>query len=345
MKKKGFTLIELLAVIVILGLIAIVTVPVVTNVIEKTRKEAFKDSVISAFHEVECYLAENNLPEIPEDGIEVSNLNLDQNNLDGSIIKNEKGLLEALNISNGKYCASGQIEKLEVYKGKCDEEVPNITVVVNGKEAKFTITDNKKLSGYQVTESEEVPSDWIAISGISVNETYVATKAGTYYIYAKDASQNIAHKSFVIDKSAFEETVLSNAGIDKSGTFDASKHTTAKISGNASVSYTRDCHSYTTGQASAVIDVQFACGSTVYTYNVAALTFSTQWNNVVSNKSGSFNVQLDLASHGITCSNATVKLVSSGAGVYCATGQCKSDANQWCTGNLSYSGNLTVVAN
>ena len=50
--KKGFTLIELLAVIIILAIIAIITVPIIFNVIENSKKGAavdsaygFKDSV------------------------------------------------------------------------------------------------------------------------------------------------------------------------------------------------------------------------------------------------------------------------------------------------------------
>ncbi|OKP85539.1 type II secretion system protein [Paenibacillus sp. P32E] len=38
--QKGFTLIELLAVIVILGIIAVIAIPMITNVISKSRKDA-----------------------------------------------------------------------------------------------------------------------------------------------------------------------------------------------------------------------------------------------------------------------------------------------------------------
>ncbi len=45
MNKKGFTLIELLATIVILAIIAVITVPIILNIIDNARKGAAKDSV------------------------------------------------------------------------------------------------------------------------------------------------------------------------------------------------------------------------------------------------------------------------------------------------------------
>lgn len=43
--KKGFTLIEVLAVIVILGLIALITTPIIFNVVDNSRMNAFTRSV------------------------------------------------------------------------------------------------------------------------------------------------------------------------------------------------------------------------------------------------------------------------------------------------------------
>ena len=45
MKKKGFTLIELLAVIVILAIIALIITPIVSDIIESSKKAAAKRSV------------------------------------------------------------------------------------------------------------------------------------------------------------------------------------------------------------------------------------------------------------------------------------------------------------
>lgn len=45
MNQKGFSLIELLAVIAILGVIALITYPIIGEVLESTEKKTFKSSV------------------------------------------------------------------------------------------------------------------------------------------------------------------------------------------------------------------------------------------------------------------------------------------------------------
>jgi len=57
--KKGFTLIELLSVIIILAVIALIATPVVLNVIEKSRKEALKDSAYGLVNSARFYYLEN----------------------------------------------------------------------------------------------------------------------------------------------------------------------------------------------------------------------------------------------------------------------------------------------
>jgi type IV pilus assembly protein PilA len=53
MKKRGFTLIELLAVILILGIIALIAVPMVNNIIKDSKKDAFKSSVNNVVSAIE----------------------------------------------------------------------------------------------------------------------------------------------------------------------------------------------------------------------------------------------------------------------------------------------------
>ena len=59
MKKKGFTLIELLAVIVILSVITLITVPMITNVIEESKKKALMSSVQGLVESANLYAIEN----------------------------------------------------------------------------------------------------------------------------------------------------------------------------------------------------------------------------------------------------------------------------------------------
>ena len=63
MKKKGFTLIELLAVIVILTVVALVSIPLVTKVIEEVRKNAAVHSALVYIDAVENYMVTSDLNE------------------------------------------------------------------------------------------------------------------------------------------------------------------------------------------------------------------------------------------------------------------------------------------
>lgn len=59
MKRKGFTLIELLAVIVILAIIALISVPLITGVIKKAQEGAAKAGAIGYIKAVETQVAKN----------------------------------------------------------------------------------------------------------------------------------------------------------------------------------------------------------------------------------------------------------------------------------------------
>ncbi len=57
--KKGFTLIELLAVIVILSVVTLITIPMITNVIEESKKKALTSSVEGLVESANLYAIEN----------------------------------------------------------------------------------------------------------------------------------------------------------------------------------------------------------------------------------------------------------------------------------------------
>ena len=55
--KKGFTLVELLGVIVVLGIIATITVPLVQRTILENTEEAYQDQIISFERAAKNYVA------------------------------------------------------------------------------------------------------------------------------------------------------------------------------------------------------------------------------------------------------------------------------------------------
>lgn len=55
MRRKGFTLIELLAVIVILAVLMMISMPIILGVIETTKKSALKESANSLIEEAGYY--------------------------------------------------------------------------------------------------------------------------------------------------------------------------------------------------------------------------------------------------------------------------------------------------
>jgi len=89
MKKnnKAFTLIELLAVIVVLTIILLITVPAINDVIKNSRKEAFRNNVLNLFEAVKK-LESNSDYRLDEEGIKYNDkrLNISNNPFTGGKI-------------------------------------------------------------------------------------------------------------------------------------------------------------------------------------------------------------------------------------------------------------------
>lgn len=62
--KKGFTLIELICVITILGLIALIAIPTINNMINKSREESYDEQLDTIIDAARTYMSANSL-ELP----------------------------------------------------------------------------------------------------------------------------------------------------------------------------------------------------------------------------------------------------------------------------------------
>lgn len=69
--KKGFTLIELLAVIIIIGVIALITVPTITGLIKSSQSEAYDKQIDIIKNAARTYMASNST-KLPKESCNLS---------------------------------------------------------------------------------------------------------------------------------------------------------------------------------------------------------------------------------------------------------------------------------
>ena len=130
--KKGFTLVELLAVIVILALIALITIPVILNVVEKSKTKTYYRSIEAYGKAIEKGIAEYIMDHEREN---ISNLTVSKLK-DDNYIKYE---------GNQVNCDIERInEDKTVYIEKCK---------INGEEE--YVMDGSKYYSYGINENQQ----------------------------------------------------------------------------------------------------------------------------------------------------------------------------------------------
>ena len=116
--KKGFTLVELLVVITLVGVLGLITVPIINDVIKNSRKKAFRETVINIVEVAKIYNAEKDYLAIPDgESIDMLSNKLEYDNKTeikrGTIyLDNGEYYVEAY---GEYYCALGNVENLEIY--------------------------------------------------------------------------------------------------------------------------------------------------------------------------------------------------------------------------------------
>ena len=197
MKKKGFTLIELLAVIVILAIIALIATPIVLNIIEKSRKEAFQNTAYGIINAAELHYTEgildNKVEEkvfiFPQEGVDT--LKFSGTEPKGGQVEVTKSGEVSIAIHNGEWCAMKEKSQEEVTlkeyeEGNCNlEQFSNIPVITlnGGNEIIIGLGETYEEPGYTVKTASgtEIDSNLVKVEGI-VNTSTIGTYTVTYTV-------------------------------------------------------------------------------------------------------------------------------------------------------------------
>ena len=230
-RRKGFTLIELLAVIVVLAVIAMIAVPTVLTMVEKSRMEAFKDSVLNSFATLDYYLIQNGrgtLKDGLENEISVDTLQLKDDFTDGGFIA-VGGKITSYYIQNDRYCSYGTKKDLKVGKKQkkdgvwvCDAvdstapEISNEKYSVNTstnsvritfaegfiKEDKFTTIERQEVAIYQGKDLVDIGNNpYVVPKGETLKEVYFEglKKNTNYQVKVTVVNGNGIESSLTID--------------------------------------------------------------------------------------------------------------------------------------------------
>lgn len=139
--KYGFTLIELMAVIIILGVIALIAIPVVGNIVESARRKTFEESVLGAFKAAIYKTGMDEINGVPlESEIDVQALPLSNNVLQGKFTLDDENELVAYYIKDDRYCAYGEMTNLNIEQdcALLDQTIP----IINETKVVLTSTTN-----------------------------------------------------------------------------------------------------------------------------------------------------------------------------------------------------------
>lgn len=221
--KKGFTLTELLAVIAIISVLALVTVPIVISYTEHAKYSAYENGVKSVFDTAKIYITsyeENG--DLPMGGIKVEELKEELKNfnyISGSIYRNSEGSIYVENVSDGTYCASGTKSDLKIVKGDCDNldsTPPSLKIATNNITSNSvtivaTAIDNQSgVFGYSYSTDgvnyTEISNETIyEIKNLNANQTiniYVRAYNNKYDSTVNESSPNYEEmiKSTVAEK-------------------------------------------------------------------------------------------------------------------------------------------------
>ena len=164
-KRNGFTLVELLGVIVVLAILALITIPIISNVINDVRIKSLESSAYGLIEASNLYYAQYGVNSNTRFDIDNNKINSNDTDIllkykgsvkEGTVILDRKGSVTVC-ITDGKNSAYKNYNETKVttVKGKCEIKA-NSNIVYLDDEATIDSYDNIKLTELVNSMQEEI---------------------------------------------------------------------------------------------------------------------------------------------------------------------------------------------
>jgi prepilin-type N-terminal cleavage/methylation domain-containing protein len=309
MNEKGFTLIELLAVILVLGIIAVIAVPTVSNLIEQSKKNAFEtgiNNVVSAI-ENECQVQHMEGDPLTTNytfsaaGVSPSLDIKGKLPTGGSVIVDNECKV-ALSVTNGKFVASKSTleDKVTVASGSVAGDPPvTYNVYANGTAVYFN----------PVTGTKCAAGDAVSTTG---------TKTGCMKWYAfSDGGTSSDKINLILDHNTTAILAWNSTGSNVSGPTTILAKLQTDTSSWSGVPTRTDNYSVSNGTATYTINYSTYKARLITASEIATITGNASFNELTSPYTGWF--YLDSNNHTQT---ATTTGASNYAWLYGYTDHC-----------------------
>jgi bacterial surface protein 26-residue repeat/prepilin-type N-terminal cleavage/methylation domain len=189
-KNKGFTLVEVLAVIIIIAVIGLITTPLILNVIEDSRKNAFKESAFALMRVADLAYTKIRKEEVDFDD---SRLDYEKKTFTGGTIYFVNGRATLNNITNGRYCANGTRGDLIIKEGDCNVDLATAPIL---KRATTAATSPFLDIGIAKNEIESI--EFVNVSSFPAGATDVSQNGdGKVKLWKKDENNDSKFEIYI----------------------------------------------------------------------------------------------------------------------------------------------------